>query len=528
MTINKFAFRRRPASAPKITAADRNGIRGNILDGHDDNRPLGKDPQVDKPAFMINQIRYVGAHEGTSPAEAMTPKAHALYEFLMASARVELKDKNDFMVSFADAKTYLDVPRADRITGYMDDITNTWVEYDYKDKGGWQRTGRMQLLQCEESTSPEGEKFIRYAMHPGVRTLILESVQYTWLELAAFAKFKCRYTARLYPKFALRAGMSGKYHEPLTWEPEAIAREIGWPSVRADFHFGHFESRVIKPVMDDIRQFVKRFSIDYDRPVRGTGRGRPVTGIVFHVSEKMKVLADYKMAAISEDDRAHIHQAAKREGLDLAKEMPSDLLLRKGATKAGMTTREIGSRWADAFARSWHKPDEKVGKIGFHTGRQLRMIFTEEGVGRAFEEWLVDYDFPVKPANQVTAPVAKDDPAPAPAVKPKLQKDADGYYQLPDSVFRNLPPAPTYYMPFKDASKIVVRLHDWLRPEIARDDVVRKLESQQFVLDAPNKIFRIEYDRGKYMERVVPIHPIDVQMFMAGKLQMIESIKLVA
>lgn len=390
-----FGFRRSASGKEQITAADRQGVRGDIRLQFDAARPVNQDPEIDRPAFMIRHIQYVGASEGTTPAEAMTPKAHALYEYLLASARTDIADRTEWMVSFADARAYLDVPRSDRISGYIDDISSTWVSYDYEGTDGWQHRGRrMQLLQCSEATSPTGERFIRYSMHPGLRELVLTSVQYTWLELSAFPKFRCRYTARLYPIFALRAGMSSKYTDPLTFNPEELARKIGWPSVGPDFHFGHFEARCLKPALADISDYVKRFCVEYKKPVRAATRGRPVSAIIFDVSPKVIADAELPKADATARDRAIIRREAERRGIDPDHEIPGDDTLRRAATKLKQPVTAVAALWSMALLRARNFPEARLGAQGWCTGEQMLDAFEAHGVGRAFGLWLADYEEP--------------------------------------------------------------------------------------------------------------------------------------
>ena len=85
------------------TGAERKGIRGDIRLVLADERPsIEREPTAQKAATLISSVRYYGAREGNTPAEAMTATSAALYEYLMARWRPTLKDKDTCAVSYAD------------------------------------------------------------------------------------------------------------------------------------------------------------------------------------------------------------------------------------------------------------------------------------------------------------------------------------------------------------------------------------------------------------------------------------------
>jgi hypothetical protein len=331
------------------TGAERKGIRGDMRLVLAEDRPsVEREPTAQKAASLISSVRYYGDREGNTPAEAMTATSAALYEYLMARWRPSLKDKEACAVSYADAKAYLGIEKTSRLRSYMSALSSTWVSYDFLDmEEGFRRKGnRVQLLNCEELTHEvSGEQFVGVSMFPAVRKAILESDRWANLELGAYPRFSSKYTAILYPTLAL---MSGRDHRPpMIWAPVELAELLGWqPDV---FKFSNFESRVLKPVLDDIRNHVRRFSIDCEY-VRATSRGRPVSQIVINVGKATKTADEYPKAPMTRSDRSHVSRIASAAALDVARELPGEDALRRAATRLRIAVTAVVSDWTEAFA----------------------------------------------------------------------------------------------------------------------------------------------------------------------------------
>ncbi|MDX0494062.1 RepB family plasmid replication initiator protein [Sinorhizobium medicae] len=394
------SFNRRPADKAPITGADRSGIQGDLSAVLDKSRVEREDPRVERPLVMIRSVRYVGETEGATPAAAMSAKSHALYEYLMASARTQIASTEDHVVPFADAMAYLETPRADRIREYVEAINGTFVAYDFTDEDGSRRAAnRIQLLQCEDVTRPSGTRVIEYRMHPSVRKVILAATQYAHLEVAAFARFRCKYSARLYPKLAYVAGLDEQH--PLVYKPEELAAELGWVGKKGKFHWGHFESDVLKPAIDDMfgaadgssGAKVRRFLADYELR-RAATRGRPVESVVFRIGKAKKHLAENQKPPIDAADRNRIRTMFGRAKIDAAAEAPNEEILAQAAGKLDVGIALLAERWTTTMALAKEDPEILIGSLGILTGRQILATLAEEGVGAAFTKWLGDWKEP--------------------------------------------------------------------------------------------------------------------------------------
>ncbi|OHV83684.1 replication initiation protein [Rhizobium sp. LCM 4573] len=353
----------------KTIGADRKGVRGDIRLVHSKERAsLDKEPTSERGEAMVNSIRFYGAREGNSPAEAMTAMSAALYEYLMARARPKLKDNETCRVPFADAKAYLQIEKTSRLREYMSALSSTWVSYDFLESTeGFQKIGRrVQLMNCSEVISPTQERFIEIEMFPSVRKAILAAEIYTHLELGAFPRFSSKYTQRLYPKLALMSGRDQR--PPMRWTPEELAEQLGW---RPDtWKFGNFEARVLKPVIADIQEHVRRFEITCEY-VRGSGRGHPVSEIVITVGKAISTEDEMRLADMTKSTRTIVRRIASEAAVDFATQMPNETVLRRAATRLGKPVTEIATMWTEAFA------DEAI-----------MAKLEREGLIAAFESWV--------------------------------------------------------------------------------------------------------------------------------------------
>lgn len=345
----------------------RRGVRGDLTKVLADQRPaVREEPTVEKPAELITSVKYYGDREADTPAEAMTANAAAMYEYLMASARLELKTREEHMVSFADLRAYLGVEKSSRIREYVDALSSTWVSYDFLDHG-IQRIGRrIQLMQCEEVVLQDGSRHLSFVMHPSVRKVIAAARQYTHLELGAFPRFSSKYTSRLYPKLALYAGRDVRH--PLVYTPEQLADELGWKPV-GPFRFSNFEARCLRPVIDDIQAHVRRFGVDVEYR-HATTRGRPVAAIVINVGEMRRVVEEAPLAPMTTSDRTKVRRHAKKRMVE-AHEMPGDTTLRQVATRLEEDPVAVAARWSDALLEE----------------PELNRRLKEVGATEAFLEW---------------------------------------------------------------------------------------------------------------------------------------------
>jgi hypothetical protein len=219
-----------------------------------------------------------------------------------------------------------------------------------------------------------------------INRVILESEQYAKLEINAFANFSCKYTARLYPRLALMAQRHPSMHTPWIIKPEELAELIGYKHKK--FHFGNFAARCLDPVRSDINIHVDRFSMSWNAK-RGTGRGSPVTHIVFTTNTIQKVdripLAETQKRPLDADGFNKLNDAL-HEGPNWHLYMPSAGLVRAASMRTGYTPVQLVALWREALNLITQDASITVPHTPLR-GYQINEIGCKDGPGAAFEKW---------------------------------------------------------------------------------------------------------------------------------------------
>lgn len=392
----------------RITGAMRKGFnsRSGMRAMTDKETAQKEQPTVDRAAPMILKLKIIGAiGEDDKIEDVLTAQGHALYEFLMASARIQGIEHNDIRVSFDDIKAFLGISHNARVMDLSEQLRNTVVAYDFI-QDGWQRWGEMPLLWHDYLRNQEdGKRYLSYSIPPAIRQVILESDRYAKLEINAFPKFSCKYTARLYPRLALMAQRHSifvKKKPAWTIKPEELAELIGY-RYKGKFHFGNFKARCLDPVKTDINQHVKRFRMNCE-PVHGTGRGSPVTRIEITTNtcfaSDAGSLSETRKAPLDAEGYLKLN-AALQEGTDkYHRIMPSTELVRAAATTMECDVETVVKRWRSALFSAANRCDSIIPETTM-MGYQLLSFMHDDGPGYAFEKWVKSL---VKPEIAIKEP----------------------------------------------------------------------------------------------------------------------------
>jgi hypothetical protein len=397
----------RKKKAPGETKIKRKGFNSQSGMKSMTDKALGEieQPTVDKSQALIKHLRFIGkVQKGAAPEDVLTAQGAALYEFLMASARIQGIDQpGEYRVSYDDAKKYLQIEHNKRLEALATQLKDTQVEYDFKIEGWGNRWGKMPLLFTDFAIDQDRKKYIMFSIHPAVREVIRSRETYTRLEINAFAQFKCKYTARIYPRLAMIAGFHAAYRKPWKITPQELAKLIDF-KFSGEFHFGNFEKGCLKKVMEDIRQHVTRFEATlkvHQRPSRGS----PVDYLEFTMSTDTKHLREHGKVPMTAGEYKALNAELKGDETQFFAEMPSAELLRIGGTKTGYGPTELLRKWKNAIAQMHKYPRACLPDVGLLTGEKVLEHFFSWGVGAAFELWLYHLDRKV----QKYVPVRSDE-----------------------------------------------------------------------------------------------------------------------
>jgi hypothetical protein len=385
MTISDERLERRGATDMENK---KTGVPASIRKGFQASDPLAaitnliaaeqQGARSDKPRSLIESIRYVGGNK-------LEARDHALYEQLYSWARLHGIEQEEHEITADDMVGYLEIERLDRIRDSISRIIDTRVSYDFVDSDGNRRRGeKVPLLIAETSVHLKSgaSKFV-FSIPPMIRRYVAASTNWTWLELAAFPHFKSKYSSTFYQRCALIAGYDCRYRHPWTVTPTELSEILGYQPKQ--FNFRIFMRDVLAPVLKDIEQHVKRFTVKMDKPTRATGgRGRAVVGLTFHVEpvEDGKNANEYAAARLSDDEYA----ALGNVGPDLMpEEKPGSLVVGQAVTMTGHKALTLLRAWASAVGSAKANPGDLL-PCGLQGGLVL-YVLQREGVGEAFLMW---------------------------------------------------------------------------------------------------------------------------------------------
>jgi hypothetical protein len=423
----------------------------------------------DKPRSLIESIRYVGGNN-------LQARDHALYEQLYAWARLHGIEREEHEITAEDMAGYLEIDHLDRIRDSISRILDMRVSYDFVDSDGNRRRGeKVPLLIAETSVHLKSgtSKFV-FSIPPMIRRYVAASTDWTWLELSAFPHFKSKYSSTFYQRCALIAGYDRRYRHPWTVTPAELCEILGYQPKK--FDFGVFSRDILTPVLQDVAQHVKRFTVRMDEPTRATGgRGRAVVGLTFHIEpvEEQKPANEYQAARLSADDLA----AIRNIGADLApEERPGSLVVGQAVTITGHKVTTLLRAWAADIRSAKANPNEQLSS-GMQGGFVL-YVLQREGVGEAFLMWAKAF------GNQGKYPVDHDAGAAAVDVEPEKV----AVKKTPPPIRVAAPKAPIIAPPAQQSTRssldgvreIIFPIDEALTPQMVDDMVIPAIFNCEF------------------------------------------------
>ena len=364
---------RKSRNAPR--GEDRGGIQASDLLAAmtDPSQAMIQNARVEKPRVMIETLRFVRS-------DNLTAKDMALYEGLFAQARLQGIEKESHRIALADIAKFVAIKNLDRLVECLQRICDVRVRYDFVE-GGIRRRSTLPLIIAEvREQLATGVAYLSYSIPEAVRKVVMASRDYAMLEINAFAKFRCRYTSRLYPRLALRAGMHAALRRPWVIEPRKLAEELGYPM--QSFSYGIFKRDVLMPALADMAHpNVTRFTVSMEAP-RGGGRGRSVDRITFHVTDAARRMEEHKAATLSRRGMAAVRKCDQNLEPD---ELPSTLVIGRAMTATGLDEMVLSEGWRSAYERAKADPGREI--VPGLQGWFLIALVKKNGVGAGFSLW---------------------------------------------------------------------------------------------------------------------------------------------
>ena len=329
--------------------------------------------QVEKPRFMIDIV-------SCDNAQLLTAKDHALYELLLAHARKEGMTKVWHEISLGLIKSFVGVSSIDRLDEALQRILVVKVKYDTNDEPRHFRKLLNEVFLIKKETG----KFIRFSIPEATRDDVLDSKDYTWVDLKVFRSFKNKYSARLYQKLSLIAGYNCKFRGPWIVSMQQLAEFVGYAKKDEAFHNGTFD-RAIRKAIKELQDSDLEFSFSFARPKRSKmGKGRPLDGYTFVMSKKERSeLYAQKAAHLSGIELNRIYD---RKYCDLKKyEFPKRLWIAQAVSYLNDDACTISDKWREDITAAHKNAYAIIGKM---KGADLLDSIENNGLKLTFEKWV--------------------------------------------------------------------------------------------------------------------------------------------
>lgn len=345
-------------------------------------------PTVDKVAPLITKLRIIGdISESDQPKDVLTAQGHALYEFLMAAARIQGIERDEYRVPLTNAKKFLGIKHSDRLRALAQQLQDTTVEYDFTVDGErWEGLRMPFLLVDYVTTLKDGKTYLVYSIQPRVKRVITEARQWAKLDINAYPKFHCKYTARLYPRFQLIS----QYHEAKrnNWivSPIELARMAGFVFT-GDFHYGNFEKGLLRPVLRDIETHATMLNVEIVNVHRKPGRGNPVDKIEFNCEPRsyLRPFGDGKIRTLSPLEFDEMTRKLYKDESVVQEFMPPHDLILKVSHRLDRNPFELLTSWKDDIAKAFAYPTMELHT--FLRGQAVCDLLETKGSAAAFEFW---------------------------------------------------------------------------------------------------------------------------------------------
>lgn len=410
---------------------DRRGLRaGNLVKEAVYENDVSN-PRVEIP-LAVMKGRTFRMVEGIEVSDRLTAADQALWHYLVARAKDHInslpvegsdggfKDKGAYggkalvhEVKVSEMLAYLGISNPVRLRESLERISETMVRYDIRYRGT-RLTRPVRYLDIPELPMRlRSRDVVSYGIDPEVRVSMLLARRFVTVDINALAKFKCRYSARLFVRFSLMAsrhdglieakksrdGKTGRF-----WivRPEDLARNVGYPM--QSFRMQTFLA-VMKKALSEINGlpvFNRRFTVLFVLPTAKVPR------FSFAVTEARKSVFDVHRAWIGRN--AFFHATAHTRPNKRASIRMNDsqfvhvVRIAQAQAFTGVDALKISRRWrADVEAANAGATDLGLGE--WTTAEFLEKI-ERFGPEAAFERWL-DLRLPMFKAELVQEAMEK-------------------------------------------------------------------------------------------------------------------------
>ena len=331
-------------------------------------------PRVEIPRIIIDTMRIVSNHLRANDVAA--------FWRLFAEARKRGIDSDVHSIRLGDVVRYLGLDSLLRAKQALVRLTSAEMTLRLNQEG-FHGLVRMNMLEIQHDTDDlaalRGSDIFFFRLPAALKAAVLESRDYTWVELNAMSRFKSKFTFPIYLKLCLAAGKDKLYRAiPVMTKPEFRAF-VGMPE------------KTQTSVLDETLQLVCNELL----AINGVRKRFPIhiafadERLTINVGRSFKKLREMKPAWIAPKVAAKLLSTVYNMPPGARVKFPPLMHLRQAETAVGVpATKVFDCWWTDIHGAKYYG----IGTAGMEATEFLDLI-ARVGAEQAFEDWVEQRDF---------------------------------------------------------------------------------------------------------------------------------------
>ncbi|PIP00658.1 replication initiation protein [Pleomorphomonas carboxyditropha] len=243
----------------------------------DDAEMAAQSPTTPVQRLILQRMR-------VEPPDNLTAQDQALWHLMITQHRDDEAhgrelDDDAHKLPFDIAMRYLNISDDRRLVDSVKRLARTMISFDV-DTDYFKRLGVMPIVLCYvEINRRTGQKYVRFQIPAKLRDILGSYADYSYVELAAWPRFRSKFAGRLYSLLASYRPINVSGGDVTIDVPvDELADVLG-----SSDGYGQLKRRTLIPAIEGIAEASRRLSITEWSEVRGKGRGAPIAAVRFAV-----------------------------------------------------------------------------------------------------------------------------------------------------------------------------------------------------------------------------------------------------
>jgi hypothetical protein len=326
-------------------------------------------PRVEIPRVVVETLR--------TDIKSLNARDIAIFWRLFAQARHHGIEDGTATITLHALQDYLGLTRPERIVQSVAKLASLSMSLHVNQPGAH---GRIEMPMIAEFEVADG--IMTFALPYVLRMAVINSRDYAWVDINAFAHFRSKFTAGLFIKASYEAGKHWSHRSLLGGDRATFAAALGLDNAK---------SNVIEDVLgrvgDDLLAISgprRRFKVSFD-----AGLG-PDDVVMIEVGNAARSLKSVKPKGLTKEAMDQVK--ADNTGIMSvpATRYPTITRLRQAATLLGSSVLMIAQQWRmDVRGATTYGDDMFVGI----SGREFISLIDTHGADDVLEFWVDKRDF---------------------------------------------------------------------------------------------------------------------------------------